>query len=253
MSLITALIPTFNREDQIRGCLESVKWADRILVVDSYSTDGTLDICREYTDHIYQHEYVNSKTQKNWALQHVTTEWVVQIDSDERVEPALADEIRQVISTSPLEDGFWILIKNLIWGRYVPWPRQYACVQIRLFRANKGRWADRAVHARVEGISQAGELKNAIIHHDVEDISEELVQFADQVVHWEYQELVRRGIKWHWWDVALRPVAIFLLNYLWRGGWRNGFRGFYLSAWRAVYSFLVYTKLYQEEVNRGVR
>jgi glycosyltransferase involved in cell wall biosynthesis len=253
MSSITALVPTFNREAQVRDCLESVKWADQILVVDSYSTDATLDICREYTDDVHQHEYVNSKTQKNWALQFVTTEWVIQVDSDERVEPALADEIRQVINANPQEDGFWILIKNLIWGRYVPWPRRYACVQVRLFRAAKGKWSDRAVHARVEGISRVGELQNAIIHHDIEDISEELVQFAEQVIHWEYEELMHKGKQWRWWDVTLRPFAIFLLCYLWRGGWRNGFRGYYLSMWRAIYSFLVHTKVYQEEVKRDVR
>ena len=253
MSLITALIPTFNREQQIRGCLESVKWADRILVVDSYSTDATLDICREYTDDIHQHEYVNSKSQKNWALQFVTTEWVIQVESDERVDPALADEIRQAINANPPEDGFWILIKNLIWGRHVRWPRRYACIQIRLFRAAKGRWADRAVHARLEGISKAGELQNAIIHHDVEDVSEELAQFAEQVIHWEHEELMRKGKRWRWWDVTLRPVAIFLLCYLWRGGWRNGFRGYYFSMWRAIYSFLVHTKVYEEEVKRGIR
>jgi len=258
--MITALIPTYNCERTIRDCLESVKWVDRIFVVDSFSTDQTLDICREYTDWIVQHEYVNSATQKNWAMPQVQTEWVLQIDSDEIVEPALADEIKQVLnqpdpptpSGVPV-DGYRMPRKNLIWGRWVRSCGTYPDWQLRLFNAKQGRWTDREVHAHVIWLSNIKTLENHLIHYDCTDVSVELMQFARQVVVWESNELVKKGRRWRWIDVTLRPVAIFLLLYLRRGGYRDGFRGFYLSVYRAFYSFMTYARLYESEVERGLR
>lgn len=250
---ITAFIPTYNRQDLIRESLESVRWADEILIVDSFSIDDTLKICREYTDRILQHEYVYSAKQKNWAMDQVRTEWVLHIDSDERVEPALRDEILDVLSHSDGVDGYRIRIKNHVWGRWVRCCGLYPCAQVRLFRAAKGRWSDRQVHAHLQGLERVEDLQNHILHRDIEDLSAELQQFASQVMDWERNELLRRGKRWRWWDVTLRPLAIFLIYYVRRGGFREGFRGFYLSIYRAFYSFMTYARLYEDEVRRGLR
>src|ERR1043165_9998424 len=95
---ISVLLPTYNCAPIVRASLETVKWADEILVVDSYSTDGTLDICREFGARILQHEYINSAKQKNWAASQCKCDWVLQIDADEVLEPGLQDEIRQAIA-----------------------------------------------------------------------------------------------------------------------------------------------------------
>lgn len=245
---ITALVPTFNVEKYIADCLESLAWVDRILVVDSFSTDRTLDICRQYTDCIYQHEYINSAAQKNWALDLVDTEWVIQVDSDERVESQLAQEILSVLPESNEIDGYFIRIKNLVWGKWTRCCGLYPCSQIRLFRPDKGRWSDREVHARLQGIDRVGHLQNHFIHLDWVELSEELQQFSRQVVVWESQELAKKGKKWHWWDVVLRPAAIFLLLYFRDGGFREGFRGYFLSVYRAFYSFMTYARLYELEI-----
>ncbi len=251
--IITALIPVFNCENTIRSCLESVKWVDKIFVVDSFSTDRTLDICREYTDWIVQHEYVNSATQKNWALDRISTEWVLQIDSDERAEVGLEEELLAAISSYKSVDGYRVRIKNLIWGKWVRCCGLYPCTQVRIFRTSKGRWSDREVHARVEGLGVVRDLEHHYIHRDLDDLSEELQQFARQVVVWESNELIDKGKRWRWWEVTLRPLAIFLLLYFRRGGYRAGFRGFYLSVYRAFYSFMTYARLYEHEVHEGLR
>jgi len=222
--------------------------------VDSYSTDNTLEICREYSDWIVQHEYVNSATQKNWAMPQIKTDWVLQIDSDEIIEPALAEEIKKAISQPDMSaDGFEIPRKNLIWGKWVRSCGIYPDYQLRLFRAKKGRWTDREVHAHVVGLDKVQRLTNHLIHHDLTDLSKELVQFSRQVVKWESNELVKYGRRWRWWDVTLRPIAIFFLIYIFRGGFRDGFRGFYLSVYRAFYSFMIYTRLYESENQRNIR
>src|SRR5689334_24008024 len=97
MSKLSVLLPTYNEEAVLTDCLESVKWADEILVVDSYSTDRTLDIVRKYDARIIQHEYINSTKQKNWAIPQCNSTWVLQIDADERLEPALQEEIKNIL------------------------------------------------------------------------------------------------------------------------------------------------------------
>ena len=95
---LTIIVPTFNEEDHIGDCLESAKWADDIFVVDSFSTDRTLDIARNYTDHIVQHEYVNSAAQKNWAIPQAKGDWVMVVDADERVTPELRVRIQRILA-----------------------------------------------------------------------------------------------------------------------------------------------------------
>jgi len=245
--MITAFIPTYNCEKTIRASLESVKWADKILIVDSFSTDQTLEICHEYTDWILQHEYIYSAKQKNWSMNQIDTEWTLHIDSDEQVEPALKDEILRVMADSDLPDGFTVRIKNLIWGKWVRCCGLYPCTQVRFFQTAKGRWSDREVHARLQGLERIRPLQNHLIHHDLTDISSELTQFSRQVVIWESNELVKHNKKWHWWDVTLRPMAVFLISYFKMGGILEGFRGFYLSVYRAFYSFMTYARLFELE------
>jgi len=220
---------------------------DRVFVVDSFSTDRTLDICREYTDWIVQHEYINSAKQKNWAMEQIETEWTLQLDSDEQIEPALAEEIQRQLKREQQPDGYRIRIKNLVWGKWVRCCGMYPCAQVRLFKTKLGRWSDREVHAKLRGLHVIEDLENHIGHQDIMDLSAELQQFSRQVVVWESLELVKRGRRWHWWDVTLRPVAIFLLMYFKEGGIREGFRGFYLSVYRAFYSFMTYARLYELE------
>lgn len=251
MNRITALVPTFNCQETLRDCLESVKWADEILVVDSYSTDNTLDIATAYTNRVIQHEYITSAKQKNWAMQFVDTEWVLQIDSDETVEAELAKEIIEILGQDNPADGYQIPRKNLIWGKWVKHCNYYPDYQLRFFRASAGRWSDRQVHAHVTGLNQLDTLQNHLIHDDLSDLSKELVQFGRQVLNWECQELLKRGKRWRWQDVTLRPTAIFLLYYFCYGGYREGFRGFYLSVYRAFYGFMVYARLYEEEAHQG--
>ena len=97
---ISVLLPTFNCARTVRATLESVKWADEILVADSYSTDATLDICHEYGARVIQHEYINSARQKNWALPQCRYDWVLQIDSDEVLTEELREEIEKAAATA---------------------------------------------------------------------------------------------------------------------------------------------------------
>src|SRR6185295_3445384 len=112
---ISVLLPTFNNAEIMRPTLESIRWADEILVVDSFSSDATLDLCREYGARIIQHEYIQSAKQKNWAIPQAAHEWVLQVDSDEVVEPELRAEIEALLENPPAGvDGFRIPFKHQV-------------------------------------------------------------------------------------------------------------------------------------------
>jgi hypothetical protein len=186
-------------------------------------------------------------------MEQIETEWTLQLDSDERIEPYLRDEIIRALSRADQPDGYRIRIKNHVWGKWVRCCNYYPCAQIRLFKSSKGRWSSREVHAKLQGLSEVKELQHHILHDDMRDLSEELQQFSRQVVVWESNQLVKENRRWHWWDVVLRPAAIFFVYYIQKGGFREGFRGYYISVYKAFYSFMTYARLYESEVYRGFR
>jgi len=130
---LSVLLPTFNNEGIIRATLESISWADEILAVDSFSTDNTLDICREYGARILQHEYEQSAKQKNWAIPQCAHDWVFQIDSDEVLEPGLREEIEAVLENITYWIGgfaFAVYIPNITCACFVA---MRAALKIRKF------------------------------------------------------------------------------------------------------------------------
>ena len=103
---LSVLVPTKNEIANVRACIESVRWADEVVVVDSGSTDGTVEVARKAADRVLEHEYVNSAAQKNWALPQLTHRWALIVDADERVTPALRAEIESVLANASREDGY---------------------------------------------------------------------------------------------------------------------------------------------------
>ena len=128
--------------------LESVKWADEILVVDSFSTDDTLAIARKYTDRILEHEYENSAAQKNWAIPQATHNWILLVDADERVTPELQKEIEEMLNGGLKHKGYWVQRQNYFMGKHVKYGGMAGDKVIRLF-TKEARYEDRKVHAEV--------------------------------------------------------------------------------------------------------
>ena len=165
---ISVLLPAGNSAETIRATLESVKWADEILVVDSYSSDGTLDICREFGARIFQHEYINSAKQKNWAIPQCRHEWVLQIDTDEVLSPELREEIEKVVASAGQDvDAFRMPRRNHMLGRWVRYGGVYPDYQTRLLRRYKARWQEREVHAHVQVPGRIETLPSDLMHYDI--------------------------------------------------------------------------------------
>jgi len=240
---LSILLPTFNCALTVRATLESVKWADEILVVDSFSTDETREICLEYGARILQHEYVNSAKQKNWAVLQCTHSWVLQMDSDEMLESGLRDEIEAalaVATTPPV--AYRIPRKNFFWGECLRHGGNYPDYQTRLFRRDAGRWQEREVHAHLQVTGKVGVLHHHLLHDDWTVLAKPLHNL-NRYTRYEADELFTRGVRPHWHDLILRPWGVFLYSYFWLQGFRDGWRGFVFAVYMAFYIFLARAKL----------
>jgi glycosyltransferase involved in cell wall biosynthesis len=244
MSPVTALIPTFNEERNLPACLESVKWADEILVVDSYSTDATLDIAREHGARILQHPYENSAAQKNWAIPQAAHDWVLVVDADERVTPELEQEIVAITSEpSVSRPGYWIGRRSFFLGReirYCGWQRDRV---LRLFRKDRGRYEQKWVHAEVN-LPEAGSLRGGLLHYSYRTLGDYLVK-AERYATWGARDLFDR-------DRRVGPAGIlghtafkFFKMYVLQRGVLDGAHGFVLCVLGSFTVFLKYAKLWE--------
>jgi glycosyltransferase involved in cell wall biosynthesis len=244
---ISILLPTFNSAASVRETLESVKWADEILVVDSFSTDNTVDICREYGARVIQHEYINSAKQKNWAAPQCTHEWVFQIDTDETLEPGSREEIQASLSAIGDEvHAFKLPRRNHVLGRWMRRAGIYPDYQTRLFRRDRGRWIEREVHAHIVVSGEVQTLKHHIMHYGMPTISKQL-RNLDRYTRYEADELRKQGRAFRWSAVIVRPWLIFLHRYVWLKGFLDGWRGLILCSYVAFYVFLSHAKLWELE------
>ena len=245
MRKFSILLPTYNCEKTIEQTLVSIKWADEILVVDSFSNDSTLDIVKEYGVNVIQHEYINSARQKNWALQYCTHDWVFQIDSDEILEEMAEAIIRDAINNAGENTHcFKMPRKNHVLGKWVKYGGLYPDWEYRLFRKEYGKWWDREVHSRIVVPGEVETLETPLIHHGMPNISKQLSNL-DRYTRYEADELNKRNIKFSFVKWILGPIYIFMKRYFLLRGFRDGWRGLFLAVYYAFYSFLSHTKFYE--------
>ena len=242
---VSILLPTYNVVSIVEQTLQSICWADEILVVDSFSNDGTLELCRQYGARIIQHEYINSARQKNWAVAQCTYEWVLQIDTDEVLEDGLREEIGSILTdvTSDVH-AFRLPRKNHLMGEWVKYAGLYPDYQTRLFRRDEGRWQDREVHALVVVSGQVRTLKGHILHRGMPTISKPL-RNLDRYTRYEADELHKQGRQFRGIYLLLHPWYVFIYRYLWQQGFRAGWRGLIICAYLGMYDFLTYAKLWE--------
>ena len=245
---LSVLIPTFNCETSIRKTLESVKWADEIIIVDSFSTDNTSLIAKEYTEHIYKKEYLNSAHQKNNSIENCNSEWVFQIDSDETLDVMAEEVIREAIKNVNDEiDCFKMPRKNHVLGKWVKHGGLYPDWEYRLFRKDKGRWLEKEVHSRIVVPGKIEELDLQIIHQGMPNISKQLGNL-NRYTRYEADELKNRKIKFSTIRWVLSPPFIFLKKYILQQGFRDGWRGVFLAVYSSIYVFLSHAKLKEIEM-----
>ena len=240
---ISILLPTFNCQATVKSTLDSIKWADEIIVIDSFSDDDTIKIASEYGVKVYRHEYLNSAKQKNWAIQHCSNKWIFQIDSDEILEGKAEEIIRDAINNAGENTHcFKMPRKNHVLGKWVKYGGLYPDWEYRLFRKEHGTWWDREVHSKIVVSGEIGMLDTELIHHGMPNISKQLSNL-DRYTRYEADELNKRNIKFSFVKWILGPIYIFMKRYFLLLGFRDGWRGLFLAVYASFYIFLSHAKL----------
>jgi glycosyltransferase involved in cell wall biosynthesis len=247
MRSLSVIITTFNEEHNIEGVLESIRWADDILIVDSFSTDRTLDLARKFQVRILQRAYQGPADQKNWAIPQARNEWILLLDADERVTTALKKEVQQILGQPEvLFDAFWIGRQNFFMGRKVRFSGWQGDAVIRLFRRDLCRYNDQQVHEEIiaQGI-RVGRLKNKMEHYTFKDTG----HFLDKMrryARWSAQDHFDRTRRVTFFHLYFKPLLRFLKHYVWQGGFLDGQVGFIISRIMAWGVFLRYLYLKEE-------
>jgi glycosyltransferase involved in cell wall biosynthesis len=223
---ISALILARDEAANLPGCLQSVSWADEVVVVvDRASGDQTQAIAERAADVVVLRTFDDFAGQRNAALDLSTGDWVFAIDADERATPELADEIRRVISDPGRpQRGYRVPIRSVILGRPFAFSGTQHDLPLRLFRRDSGRWVG-AVHETVDLRGDAGQLHNALQHRTIPDM-QTFLRKLNEYTTLEAIKFEREGRRYRAIDLALRPFWTFLKLYLGKQGFRDGLEGF---------------------------
>ena len=244
MQKISSTIITLNEEVNIAGTLERLAWVDEIVVVDSGSTDGTLDICRRYTDKVFHRDWTGYVDQKNYAAGKASHDWVFSVDADEWPAPELVSEIQNLRNSGFQTAGYRIPRVAFFMGRWIRHGDWYPDHQLRLFDRRKGRWQGGRVHESVIIEGTPGFLKGEIYHFTYRSLSGylERLETYSALAAQDYQERGRRSTAL---ELLGHPFVTFLKGYLFKGGFLDGVPGLMVAVMAAISVYFKYAKLYE--------
>ena len=252
MRKLSAVLITHNEEEKIEAGLESLRdLCEEIVVVDSYSSDATVELCRRYTDRVYQEEWRGYVGQKQFATDLAQHDWVLSLDGDEK----LSSELRHELKTwkAQPDDGpvaYEIPRLTLFMGRWIRHTTWYPDFQIRLFKKSRARWGGGQVHegVRVEGIP--ARLSGHLLHYTYSSFSEYLTQLENfsTLAAIDYRD---RGKKVSPIQLVLSPPGVFLKNFVIKAGFLEGLPGFVVSVLASVSTFFKYIKLWELQGKYG--
>ena len=249
MPKLSVTVITRDEASDIAAALESVKWADEIVVVDSESTDRTVAIAREFTDRVVVRPWPGYVEQKNFAAGQASHDWILSLDADERITPALADEMRAALA-SPAHAAY--RMPRITWhlGRWIRSTDWYPDDQLRLYDRRKAQWTGKYVHESVAVDGSIGRLRGEIQHYAYRDIADHL-ETIDRYTTYAARQMREGGRTAGLLQLAGHPPLAFLRNYIARGGIRDGIPGFIISSLNAYYVFLKFAKLRELQARNG--
>lgn len=241
---LSVCIITLNEESRIRKCLESIQWADEIIVVDSFSTDRTIDICKEYTGQVYQRKWPGNIEQKNYTISLAKNDWILSLDADERLSQELIREIQEVIRNPGDVAGFFFPRLSFYLGQWIYHGDWYPDYQLRLFRKECGQWQGTNPHGRVRVEGKTQYMKHDIHHVTYRNFSHQL-KTIDNYSNTFAGMMFEKGKRFHVLQLIFRPLHKFVKGYIIKRGFLDGLPGFIIAAASAFYIFVKYVKLWE--------
>ncbi len=265
---LSIAIITFNEEHNLPRTLESVKWADEIVVVDSGSTDRTVEIAKSYGAKVWVELWKGFAAQKNSALEKATSDWILSLDADEEVSEDLKKRIENRLQKDPVDhkfitedpdgklinlpiSGFFIPRRNMFLGRFIRHGGFYPDTKLRMFRRGAAKFEARLVHEDVQLNGYAGRLTAPLIHHAYPTLSsyiEHMNRYSSLGAEMAKQK-GKSGFSFI--NIVVRPIFTFIYNYFFRLGFLDGREGLLLHLYHSVYVSWKYAKLW--EISRKPR
>lgn len=246
---ISAVIITFNEEENIRAACESVAWADDILVVDSESTDATREIAEACGAKVLVNKWPGFAAQKQFATNLATHDWVFSLDADERVSAELQASIATLQAKSELElaDGYRVARRTFYMGRWIRGGGWYPDYQLRLFNRRHGNWGDRIIHESVkmdEG-ARVETLAGDLLHYTVRDATQHQKMIETRYAPLGAQQMLREGKRTSSFQSALAGPSAFVRSFILKGGFRDGAAGLAIAKFAARHASMKHKILYQ--------
>ncbi|MBN1849836.1 MAG: glycosyltransferase family 2 protein [Deltaproteobacteria bacterium] len=240
---ISICIICFNEERNIQNCLESASWADEIIVVDSGSTDRTIEIIKQYDTKLFRRPWTGYVDQKNYAFSKAGGDWILSLDADEMISAGLREEILHIIEWSGPADGYRIPRLSFYQDRWIRHCGFYPDKQLRLVKRGKGSWVGGRVHERVEINGSVGALKNDILHYPYKGSIVGQLQTLNNFTTLQAEDLYERGKRFHLILLLFRPLFKFLEVYILKKGFLDGIAGLIIAVTFSYSMFVRYVKL----------
>ena len=244
---LSVIVITHNEENNIEECLQSVSWANDLIVVDAQSSDRTVELAEQYTQKIFVKEWLGFAAAKNFALEQAVNEWVLWLDADERVTPELAKEIQELLHNQTINhDGFEVARRAFFLGKWIKHCGWYPGYVVRLFRKQAVEFTTSRVHEKLEIQGTIGRLQNDLMHYTDDTLYHYFSKF-NRYTSLAAHDVADAGKRFTLFDVLLRPPFLFFKMYLFRLGFLDGMHGLILSLASASYVFTKYAKLWELE------
>lgn len=247
MKTLSVVVSVWNEEGKIARCLNSVKWANEIVIVDNSSTDATVKIAQKFTSKIFHRpNYSMLNINKNFGFEKASSDWILSLDGDEEITPAGAKEIQNAINDQKEINGYWLPRKNIIFGKWIRhglwWPDR----QLRLFRKGLGKFPCRHIHEYLEVDGPTSEFDEPYIHNNYDSISQFIRKMESLYSESEVEKLLSANYQLTWVDALRFPVSDFVKIYFAQEGYKDGLHGLVLALLQAFYALVVFAKLWEK-------
>ncbi|MGI9055785.1 MAG: glycosyltransferase family 2 protein [Pyrinomonadaceae bacterium] len=247
---ISAVIIAFNEESKIAAAINSVKWADEILLIDSESTDRTKEISATLGAKVITQKWLGFSKQKQLAVDNAEHDWIFSLDSDEVVSEQLKNEILKLKNSANLADGYKIPRLSFYMNRPIRHGGWYPDWQIRFFDRRRGEWKDVLIHESVEIDGKIEKLAGDILHYSVENMAHHHQMIGERYAPLAAEQMFLRGRKTSPLKVATAGLTAFLQTYILKAGFLDGFPGFCIARFAAHHAFLKHLLLWEKQNNR---
>ncbi len=247
MATLSVIVLTLNEERNLADCLESVRWVDEVILVDSGSTDKTIAIARQYTANIHTIAWQGYGAARNFGVAKAKGEWILWLDADERVMPELAEEIREIVrKNDPAVAGYSVARRAFFLGRWIRHCGWYPSRVTRLFRREKGKFSETRVHERLLLDGPVVTTSHDLIHYTDPDLNHYFTKF-NKYTSLAVEDLRAQGRRFSLVDLLVRPPFMFVKMYILRAGFLDGIQGLILSVLSSAYVFTKYAKLWESQ------